>query len=141
MTSLLEQKCIDLGLRITNSRRIILDVLTQSDDHPDAEVLFHRARKLDPNLAIATVYRTLKLLEFHGVVTRHDFGGSKSRYEEAGEESHDHLVDIRSGDVIEFQSEELEALKHKIAEKLGYNVVDHRLELYGVPVKKTEETQ
>ncbi len=119
-------------------RRIIARILSASDDHPDAEELHRRANALDASISLATVYRTVKLFEDSGIIERHDFRDGRARYEEVPDEHHDHLIDIRSGDVIEFQSEEIERLQEEIAHKLGYKLVDHRLELYGVPLKDNE---
>ncbi|QYJ06549.1 Fur family transcriptional regulator [Qipengyuania flava] len=128
----LEQLCADKGLRITEQRRVIARVLSESDDHPDVELLHERANKIDSGISIATVYRTVRLFEEAGILDRHDFGDGRARYEAAPEAHHDHLIDVESGNVIEFVDPEIEALQKQIAEKLGYRLVDHRLELYGV---------
>ncbi|WP_394269652.1 Fur family transcriptional regulator [Qipengyuania sp.] len=128
----LEQLCQDKGLRITEQRRIIARVLSESDDHPDVEMLHDRASRIDPRISIATVYRTVRLFEEAGILDRHDFGDGRARYEAAPEAHHDHLIDVESGKVVEFVDPELEALQKLIAEKLGYRLVDHRMELYGV---------
>ena len=128
----LEQLCADKGLRITEQRRIIARVLSESDDHPDVELLHERANKIDSGISIATVYRTVRLFEEAGILDRHDFGDGRARYEAAPEAHHDHLIDVETGKVIEFVDPEIEALQKQIAEKLGYRLVDHRLELYGV---------
>ena len=128
----LEQLCQDKGLRITEQRRIIARVLSESDDHPDVEMLHDRASRIDPRISIATVYRTVRLFEEAGILDRHDFGDGRARYEAAPEAHHDHLIDVESGKVVEFVDPELEALQKQIAEKLGYRLVDHRMELYGV---------
>ena len=128
----LEQLCQDKGLRITEQRRIIARVLSESDDHPDVEMLHDRASRIDPRISIATVYRTVRLFEEAGILDRHDFGDGRARYEAAPEAHHDHLIDVESGKVVEFVDPELEALQRQIAEKLGYRLVDHRMELYGV---------
>ncbi|MBX7533393.1 MULTISPECIES: Fur family transcriptional regulator [Qipengyuania] len=128
----LEQLCADKGLRITEQRRVIAKVLSESDDHPDVEMLHERANKIDPGISIATVYRTVRLFEEAGILDRHDFGDGRARYEAAPEAHHDHLIDVESGKVVEFVDPELEALQKQIAEKLGYRLVDHRMELYGV---------
>jgi len=128
----LEQLCADKGLRITEQRRTIAKVLSESDDHPDVEMLHERANKIDPGISIATVYRTVRLFEEAGILDRHDFGDGRARYEAAPEAHHDHLIDVESGKVVEFVDPELEALQKQIAEKLGYRLVDHRMELYGV---------
>lgn len=128
----LEQLCADKGLRITEQRRVIARVLSESDDHPDVEMLHERANKIDPKISIATVYRTVRLFEEAGILDRHDFGDGRARYEAAPEAHHDHLIDVETGKVVEFVDPELEALQKQIAEKLGYRLVDHRMELYGV---------
>lgn len=130
----IEKLCIEKGLRMTEPRRVIARVLSASDDHPDAEELHRRANALDASISLATVYRTVKLFEDYDIIERHDFRDGRSRYEEAPSEHHDHLIDVRSGDVVEFQNEEIERLQVEIARKLGYKLVDHRLELYGVPL-------
>lgn len=131
---MIEQKCIDRGLRMTEQRRVIARVLSAADDHPDAEELHRRAVAVDANISLATVYRTMKLFEDAGIIERHDFRDGRSRYEESSEDHHDHLIDAKTGEVIEFTSEEIERLQVEIARKLGYRLVDHRLELYGVPL-------
>ncbi|MBX7535792.1 transcriptional repressor [Qipengyuania flava] len=128
----LEQLCADKGLRITEQRRVIARVLSESDDHPDVEMVHARASEIDPGISIATVYRTVRLFEEAGILDRHDFGDGRARYEAAPEAHHDHLIDVESGKVVEFVDPELEALQKQIAEKLGYRLVDHRMELYGV---------
>ena len=134
----LEKLCVEKGMRMTDQRRVIARVLSSADDHPDVEEIHRRAAAIDPKISIATVYRTMRLFEESGVVERHDFQDGRSRYEEATDDHHDHLIDLRSGDVIEFVNEEIEALQQKIAEQHGYKLIDHRLELYGVPIKKGE---
>ena len=131
----LENKCAEKGLKMTGQRRIIALVLSESHDHPDVELLHQRAHKLDPRISIATVYRTVRLFEEAGVIEKHDFGEGRARYEEIGEEHHDHLIDLKNGKVIEFTNEEIERLQRIVAEKLGYKLVEHRLELYCVPLK------
>ena len=133
MPSRLEQLCIDKGLRMTEQRRVIARVLSESDDHPDVEQLHKRAVAIDPRISIATVYRTVRLFEEANILERHDFGDGRARYEEISETHHDHLIDVKTGQVIEFQNEEIEALQQKVAERLGYRLVGHRLELYAVP--------
>ena len=128
--------CHEKGLKITGQRRVIARVLGESDDHPDVEMVHKRATEIDPKISIATVYRTVRLFEEHGILDRHDFGDGRARYEEVSESHHDHLIDIESGKVIEFQNAEIEALQREVAEQLGYRLVDHRLELYGVESKK-----
>ena len=135
MTDSIEKRCIELGMRMTEQRRVIADVLSQASDHPDVEEVYRRASSVDKRISIATVYRTVRLFEEANIVERHDFGDGRARYEEAGgREHHHHLINLRTGAVVEFESEELEALKRKIARDLGYDLVGERLELYGVPV-------
>ena len=134
MISRLEQLCADKGLKMTDQRRIIARVLSESADHPDVEQVYRRATELDPRISIATVYRTVRLFEEANILARHDFGDGRARYEEAPETHHDHLIDVQSGRVIEFSNEEIEKLQRKIAEQLGYRLVDHRLELFAVPL-------
>lgn len=129
-TTRLEQLCEDKGLKMTDQRRIIARVISDAEDHPDVETVYRRATDLDPKISIATVYRSLKLFEDANVLVRHDFGEGRSRYEETGNH-HEHLIDIESGEVIEFFNQELEAMKERVARELGYELVDHRLELYG----------
>ncbi len=128
----IENLCIEKGLRMTEQRRVIAHVLSDAADHPDAEELYRRASAIDPHISIATVYRTVKLFEDAGILERHDFRDGRSRYEEVPDSHHDHLIDIQTGKVIEFRNEEIEKLQRFIAEQLGYELVDHRLELYGV---------
>lgn len=135
--SSIEAKCVEKGVRMTGQRRVIARVLSDSHDHPDVEMLYQRAVAIDPNISIATVYRTVKLFEEAGVSQRHDFGDGRARYEQADGEHHDHLIDLKSGKVIEFTNEEIEKLQKEIARKLGYKLVDHRLELYAVPLDDT----
>jgi Fur family ferric uptake transcriptional regulator len=132
----LEAACVEKGMRMTEQRRVIARVLQSSSDHPDVEELYRRASAVDPNISISTVYRTVKLFEDAGIIERHDFRDGRSRYETLPEEHHDHLIDLRSGKVIEFRSEEIERIQEQIARKLGYRLVDHRLELYAVPLDK-----
>ena len=131
---MIEQRCIEKGLRMTEQRRVIARVLSTAADHPDAEELHRRAAAVDPNISLATVYRTVKLFEDSGIISRHDFREGRARYEQIPDAHHDHLINLRSGEVIEFQSEEIERLQREIARKLGYKLVDHRLELYAVPL-------
>jgi Fur family ferric uptake transcriptional regulator len=131
----LEEACVAKGMRMTEQRRVIARVLEQATDHPDVEELYRRASAIDNRISIATVYRTVKLFEDSGVIARHDFGAGRSRYEPLPDEHHDHLIDLRTGDVIEFRDEEIEKLQQAIADRLGYRLVDHRLELYAVPLK------
>ncbi|WP_265561774.1 Fur family transcriptional regulator [Sphingomicrobium arenosum] len=132
----LEAICAEKGLRITEQRRVIAKVLGESEDHPDVEMLHERANKVDPNISIATVYRTVRLFEEAGILERHEFGDGRSRYEAASDAHHDHLIDVETGKVVEFVDEELELLQKRIAEKLGYRLVDHRMELYGVALDR-----
>ncbi len=134
----IEQLCADRGLRITEQRRIIARVLSESSDHPDVELLHERASAVDSKISIATVYRTVRLFEEAGILDRHDFGDGRARYEAAPEAHHDHLIDVESGKVVEFVDPELEALQKLIAEKLGYRLVDHRMELYGVRLDRED---
>lgn len=136
MTETILERCEARGLRMTGQRRTIARVLEESDDHPDAEELYARASAIDPGISIATVYRTVKLFEESGILERLEFGDGRSRYEDAERDHHDHLIDLSTGAVIEFVDPEIEALQVRIAEKLGYELRGHRLELYGVPVKK-----
>ena len=131
MLSRLENLCIKRGMKMTGQRRVIARVLSDADDHPDVEELYKRSSQVDNNISIATVYRTVRLFEEAGLLDRHDFGDGRARYEEASGEHHDHLIDVKSGKVIEFHDEEIENLQHKIASKLGYKLVGHRMELYG----------
>src|SRR5665213_3718489 len=122
-------------MRMTDQRRVVARVLSEAHDHPDVEELYRRAHAVDPHISIATVYRTVRLFEEAGIIERHDFRDGRSRYEEATESHHDHLIDMKTGRVIEFVDDEIEALQERIAKRLGYRLVDHRLELYGIPVK------
>jgi Fur family ferric uptake transcriptional regulator len=131
-----EALCADKGLRITEQRRVIARVLSEAEDHPDVEALHERASAIDPGISIATVYRTVRLFEDAGILERHDFGDGRARYEAAAETHHDHLIDVETGKVIEFVDAELEALQKRIAEKLGFRLVDHRMELYGVSLDR-----
>ncbi|WP_417476604.1 Fur family transcriptional regulator [Maricaulis sp.] len=139
MADRIEKLCVDKGLRMTDQRRVIARVLSDSEDHPDAEELHRRAAAEDPRISLATVYRTVRLFEEAGIIERHDFRDGRSRYEEVGDEHHDHLIDLKSGEVIEFVNEEIERLQEAVARKLGYKLVDHRMELYGVPLKSAGE--
>jgi Fur family ferric uptake transcriptional regulator len=136
--SSIEDICVAKGMRMTDQRRVIARVIAAASDHPDVEELYRRASGVDPNISISTVYRTVKLFEDAGIIERHDFRDGRSRYEPAPEEHHDHLIDLRTGRVIEFRSEEIEEMQRLIAEKLGYRLVDHRLELYAVPLVKDD---
>jgi Fur family transcriptional regulator, ferric uptake regulator len=130
----IEKQCIEKGMRMTDQRRVVARVLSTAEDHPDVEELYHRAHAVDPHISLATVYRTVRLFEEAGVVERHDFGDGRSRYEEAGSDHHDHLINIKTGEVIEFFDAEIEKMKEALAEKLGYKLVGHKLELYAVPI-------
>ena len=132
MLSRLEKICVERGLKMTEQRRVISRVLSEATDHPDVEEVYRRAHALDKNISIATVYRTMKLFEEANVIDRLDFGDGRARYEETREEHHHHLIDLNSGEVIEFKNDELERIKEKIASELGYDLIGHRLELYGV---------
>ena len=135
----IEKLCAERGMRMTEQRRVIARVLGESHDHPDVEELYRRASAQDPHISIATVYRTVRLFEEAGVVERHDFGDGRSRYEEAGDDHHDHLIDTKTGEVIEFFDAEIEQLKTAIAERLGYKLIGHKLELYGVPLESADK--
>ena len=141
MTETIEQKCIEKGVKLTDQRRIIAKVLSESkenygeSDHPDVDELYKRVSKIDTRVSIATVYRTVKLFEEAGILTKHDFKGGKARYEAIIESHHDHLIDIKTGEIIEFVDDEIERLQKKVAEKYGYKLVDHKLELYGIKKK------
>tara|TARA_B100000579_G_C22110197_1_gene522761 strand:- start:58 stop:486 length:429 start_codon:yes stop_codon:yes gene_type:complete len=141
MTESIEQKCIAKGVKLTEQRKIIARVMSESketygeSDHPDVDELYNRVSKIDPRISIATVYRTVKIFEEAGILTKHDFKGGKARYEELRESHHDHLIDIKTGEIIEFVDEEIEKLQIRVAEKYGYKLVDHKLELYGVKKK------
>ena len=134
----LEQLCAERGLRITDQRRVIARVLSNSEDHPDVDKVYQRASAIDPNISIATVYRTVRLFEEAGILNRHDFGDGRSRYEPTTEEHHDHLIDVESGKVMEFTDPELEELQRVIARRMGYKLVDHRMELFAVPLRPGE---
>ena len=136
MSNSIEDKCIDRGVRLTDQRKLIAKIMSESDDHPDVDELHKRVNQLDEKISIATVYRTVKLFEEAGIVSKHDFKGNKSRYEQTSQEHHDHLIDINTGEIIEFVNDDIEKLQKKVAEKLGYKLIDHRLELYGSKVKK-----
>lgn len=136
--SRLEQLCIERGMKMTEQRRIIAEVLSGSDDHPDVEELYRRSVKLDSKISIATVYRTVRLFEEAGLLDRLDFGDGRARYEQASDDHHDHLIDVQSGKIIEFHDEEVEELQRVIAEKLGYKLIGHRMELFGVPLVGSE---
>ena len=132
----IENKCKQKGVRLTDQRKLIAKVMSESESHPDVDELHKKVSKFDSKISIATIYRTVKLFEEAGIVSKHDFKGNKSRYEQAPEEHHDHLIDINSGEITEFVNEEIERLQEQVAKKLGYKLVDHRLELYGSKIKK-----
>ena len=134
----IEKLCADKGMRMTDQRRVVARVLSQSSDHPDVEELYERAARVDPHISIATVYRTVRLFEEAGVISRHEFRDGRSRYEELKDDHHDHLIDMRTGEVVEFIDDEIERLQAQIAERLGYRLVDHRLELYAVPLRESD---
>ena len=136
MKDTLEELCKKKGVRLTEQRKVIAQVMASSSDHPDVDELHQRVNKIDSKISIATVYRTVKLFEEAGVVSKHDFKGGKARYEKSPEEHHDHLIDVNSGEIIEFVDEDIELLQKKVADKLGYTLVDHRLELYGTKKNK-----
>lgn len=136
MPDRLEKLCVAKGMRMTDQRRVIARVLSDAHDHPDVEELYARAARIDSHISIATVYRTVRLFEEAGILERHDFRDGRSRYEEVPERHHDHLIDVQSGKVVEFRNEDIEKLQEFIARELGYKLVDHRLELYGIPLKK-----
>tara|TARA_B100000678_G_C17994561_1_gene416333 strand:+ start:102 stop:524 length:423 start_codon:yes stop_codon:yes gene_type:complete len=131
----IEQRCISKGVKLTDQRRIIARVMSEADDHPDVDELYTRVSKIDNKISIATIYRTVKLFEEAGILTKHDFKGGKARYEEMRESHHDHLIDVKTGEIIEFVDDEIEKLQKKVADKYGYELVDHKLELYGVKKK------
>ena len=132
----IERKCKEKGVRLTDQRRLIAKVMSESEGHPNVDELYKKVSKIDSKISIATIYRTVKLFEEAGIVEKHDFKGNKARYEQAPEEHHDHLIDINTGEITEFVNEEIEKLQKQVAEKLGYKLVDHRLELYGSKIKK-----
>ena len=136
MSETIEQKCLAKGVKLTEQRKIIAKIMSDSQDHPDVDELYRRASKIDSKISIATVYRTVKLFEESGIVTKHDFKGGKARYEELNEGHHDHLIDIKTGEIIEFVDDEIEKLQQKVADKYGYKLVDHKLELYGIKINK-----
>jgi len=141
MPSRLEQLCVDKGLRMTEQRRVIARVLSDSHDHPDVELVYKRASSVDNTISISTVYRTVRMFEENAILERHDFGDGRARYEEVSDQHHDHLINVETGQVIEFTSEKIERLQNLIAEELGYELIDHRLELYGKPIKGQSKTE
>ena len=136
MSNVIENECIKKGVRLTDQRKLVAKVMSESDDHPDVDELHKRVSKIDFKISIATVYRTVKLFEEAGIVAKHDFKGTKARYEETAQEHHDHLIDVNTGEITEFVNEDIEKLQEQVAAKLGYKLVDHRLELYGSKIKK-----
>ena len=136
MSETIEEKCISKGVKLTEQRKIIAKVMATSDDHPDVDELYSRVSKIDAKISIATVYRTVKLFEEAGILAKHEFKGGKARYEEISESHHDHLIDVKTGEIIEFVDDEIEKLQKKVADKYGYELVDHKLELYGVKKNK-----
>lgn len=136
VVSKIEKLCIAKGIKMTEQRKIVAAVISESDDHPDVEELYNRAVKIDPNISIPTVYRTVRLFEEMSIIAKHDFKDNRARYEGISEENHYHLIDLKTGKVIEFKSDEIEILKQKIARQLGYELIDDRLELYGIPLKE-----
>ena len=136
MSETIEEKCLSKGVKLTEQRKIIAKIMSDSQDHPDVDELYKRASKIDSKISIATVCRTVKLFEEAGIVAKHDFKGGKARYEELNEGHHDHLIDIKTGEIIEFVDDEIEKLQQKVAEKYGYKLVDHKLELYGIKKNK-----
>ena len=135
MSETIEKKCLLKGVKLTEQRKIIANTMSQSKDHPDVDELYKRVSKIDSKISIATVYRTVKLFEEEGIIAKHDFKGKKARYEELSESHHDHLIDVNTGEIVEFVDEEIEILQKKVAEKLGYDLIDHKLELYGTKKK------
>ena len=135
MTISIEEKCKKKGVKLTDQRKLIAKVMSDSHDHPDVDELYKRVSNIDSKISIATVYRTVKLFEEVGIVTKHDFKGGKARYEELSESHHDHLIDLKTGEIVEFVDDEIEKLQKRVAEKLGYQLVDHKLELYGIKKK------
>jgi len=136
MKSDIENKCIEKSVRLTEQRKLVAKIMSESHDHPDVDELHKRVNKFDSKISIATVYRTVKLFEEAGIISKHDFKGSKARYEQTSHEHHDHLIDINTGEITEFVNQDIERLQEKVAKKLGYKLVDHRLELYGSKIKK-----
>ena len=136
MSSGIENKCIQRGVRLTDQRKLVARIMSESADHPNVDELHKRVSKIDSKISIATVYRTVKLFEEAGIIAKHDFKGSKARYEQTSEDHHDHLIDVNTGEITEFINDDIERLQKKVAEKLGYKLVDHKLELYGTKIKK-----
>lgn len=140
MNSSLEKRCVEKGLKMTEQRRVIARVISEADDHPDVDAVYRRATEIDPRISIATVYRTVRLFEEADILARHDFRDGRSRYEELTDQHHDHLIDLSTGDVVEFFNDEIESLKERIARDHGFELVGHRLELYGRPLKASAKT-
>lgn len=136
MTSKIENLCIEKGLKMTGQRRVIAQTISEAQDHPDVEEIYKRAAQSDKNISIATVYRTVRMFEEAGIIAKHDFGDGKARYEESSEDHHDHLINIKTGKIIEFHNDEIERLQEEVAKKLGFKLIGHRLELYAVPLKE-----
>ena len=136
MKESIEKKCLDKGVKLTDQRKVIAKVMSDSNDHPNVDELYKRVSIIDPKISIATVYRTVKLFEESGILAKHDFKGGKARYEQSPDTHHDHLIDVNTGEIVEFVDEEIEKLQNEVAKKLGYKLVDHRLELYGIKTKK-----
>ena len=136
MTASIEERCKQKGVKLTDQRKLIAKIMSDSHDHPNVDELYKRVSKIDSKISIATIYRTVKLFEESGIIEKHDFKGSKARYEQSPDTHHDHLIDVNTGEIVEFVDEEIEKLQKKVAEKLGYKLVDHRLELYGTKTKK-----
>ena len=139
MTASIEERCKQKGVKLTDQRKLIAQTMSNSNDHPNVDELYKRVSEIDPKISIATVYRTVKLFEEAGILTKHDFRGEKARYEELPDSHHDHLIDVQSGEIVEFVDEEIEKLQKKVAKKYGYKLVDHKLELYGVKVNSENE--
>jgi len=136
MIASIEERCKKKGVKLTDQRKLVAQIMTNSHDHPNVDELYKRVSKIDSKISIATIYRTVKLFEEAGILTKHDFRGEKARYEELPDSHHDHLIDVQSGEIVEFVNEEIEKLQKTVAEKLGYQLIDHRLELYGIKKKK-----
>jgi len=136
MTASIEERCKQKGVKLTEQRKLIAQTMSNSNDHPNVDELYKRVSKIDSKISIATVYRTVKLFQEAGILTKHDFRGKKARYEELPDNHHDHLIDVQSGEIVEFVDEEIEKLQKTVAEKLGYQLIDHKLELYGIKKKK-----
>ena len=140
MVTKIEKLCVEKGLKMTGQRRIIASTISASEDHPDVEEIYKRASKSDANISIATVYRTVRMFEEAGIIEKHDFGDGKARYEESPDDHHDHLIDVKTGKIIEFHNDDIERLQEEVAKKLGYKLMGHRLELYAVPLKDSTKS-